>query len=256
MNEYFYRVWLPLHIITIVAFAAIFTGQVDLNWPIIIISWFLIGPVGMGVGYHRLFAHRQFETYKWIENLLGILGTLAAYAPLLFFAAQHQYHHKTSDSDEDPSSPVKYGFWESFLFWRLRQGVMKAVHTKNKPVKAIFRNRFLLRLSKHYDYIFYATVIILLICGPFWLINLFIVPAFIEHLRINIISSLSHMKMPFNYRPYDTKDDSQNNVIIGILSCGFGWHNTHHARPRRMICQERWYEIDIEGYICWLLKKR
>src|ERR1700756_376412 len=119
MNEHFYKVWLPLQIATLVAFMAISLGMVNLSLPLILTSWFLIGPVGMGVGYHRLFAHRSFSTHPVFEKILGILGTLAAYSPLLFFAAQHQYHHKTSDTKEDPSSPVEYGFWESFLTWRM-----------------------------------------------------------------------------------------------------------------------------------------
>ena len=255
MNEYFYKVWVPLQIITVIAFLAIGFSLVQLNWVLILISWFLIGPVGMGVGFHRLFAHRQFQTWPWVEKVLAVLGTFAAYSPLLFFAAQHQYHHKTSDSAEDPSSPVEYGFWESFLTWRMRKGVMKAVHTRNKPVRTILRDRFLLKISKNFAYILYGLVVILLLVGPFWLVNLFIVPVFLEHLRINVISSLSHMDLPFNYRLYDTMDKSQNNIVIGLISCGFGWHNSHHARPRKMLSQEKWWEIDLEGYIAWMLDK-
>lgn len=256
MNEYFYRVWIPLQVATLICFFAIALGLVGLNWWLILASWFLIGPVGMGVGYHRLFAHRSFETYPVIEKLLGILGTLAAYSPLLFFAAQHQYHHKTSDTKEDPSSPVEYGFWESFLTWRMRKSVLQAIHTRNQPIRVLMRDRFLIKLSKNFSLIVYAFFFILLICGPFWLINIFLIPTFIEHLRINIISSLSHMKLPFNYRTHKTGDESQNNVVIGILSCGFGWHNNHHARPRNMLSQEKWWEIDIEGYVAWLLSKK
>lgn len=255
MNSYFYKVYLPLQLATIASFVYIFTGAVEVQWWWAIPCWFLIGPVGMGTGFHRLFAHRSFETYRWAEVALGLLGTLAAYSPLLFFAAQHQYHHKTSDTEADPSSP-RLGFWESFLWWRMRESVLKQVVTRQESIRRLMRDRLLVKISKHFALINWAWWAVLLALGPTWFVSLVIVPCFIEHLRINVISSLSHMDLPFNYRPYATKDDSQNNVVIGILSCGFGWHNTHHARPLKALCQERWWEIDLEGYVAWLLTRR
>jgi fatty-acid desaturase len=255
MNEYFYKVWIPLQIATLIAIILLITGVVQINWLFVLISWFLIGPVGMGVGFHRLFAHRAFKTFPIIEKSLAILGTLAGYSPLLFFAAQHQYHHKTSDSAADPSSPTEYGFWESFLWWRLRKSVMKAVTIKQYCVRIVIRDRFLVWVSKNFHWINLAYALILLACGPFWLINLYLIPTFIEHMRVNLISSLSHINVPFSYRTYKTGDDSQNNLVIGVLSGGFGWHNNHHARPRKMLSQEKWWEIDIEGYVAWTLNK-
>ena len=255
MNSYFYSVFLPLQIATVISLFFVFSGVIQLNWWIIGIWWFLIGPVGMGTGFHRLFAHRSFETYRWAEIAMALLGTLACYSPLLFFAAQHQYHHKTSDSDLDPSSP-RLGFWESYLWWRLRESVLTAIVTRQESIRRLMRDRTLIKISKHFSKIVWVFAITLLVFSPFLFVNLLIIPTLIEHIRINVISSLSHMPLPFNYRPYNTKDDSQNNLVIGILSCGFGWHNTHHARPRQMLCQERWFEIDIEGYVAWLLSKR
>jgi stearoyl-CoA desaturase (delta-9 desaturase) len=84
---------------------------------------------------------------------------------------------------------------------------------------------------------------------------MFILPAFIEHARINAISSLSHMKLPLSYRNFDTPDDSYNNIVIGILSFGFGWHNNHHNNQRELINSHRWYEVDLEGLFARLISK-
>ncbi|MEY4333963.1 MAG: delta 9 acyl-lipid fatty acid desaturase, partial [Bacteroidota bacterium] len=137
MNWYFYRVWIPLQILTVVSFLAIILGHIEVNWFLVFISWFLIGPIGTGVGYHRLFSHRQFETWKPVEYLIALLGTLAAYAPVLFWASQHQYHHRVADTDKDPSSPTKFGFWESFLWWRMRQSVLKKIDLRNYPTRIL-----------------------------------------------------------------------------------------------------------------------
>ena len=107
MNWYFYKIWIPLQIATVLSIIAVCMGYVSLNWYVIFLAFFLVGPIGTGVGYHRLFSHRQFETWKPLEYIIAILGTLAAYAPVLFWASQHVYHHKHSDEPGDPSSPMQ-----------------------------------------------------------------------------------------------------------------------------------------------------
>jgi len=254
MNWYFYRVWIPLQLATVISFALILTGVVEVNWWLVIGSFLLMGPIGIGVGFHRLFSHRQFETYKPIEYTLALLGTLSAYAPVLFWASQHIFHHSHSDKDNDPSTP-KLGFWESFLFWRLRESTLTKIHVKNYPSLRIMRDPVLMFLSKHFQYIVLLYAIVLLILGPTYFISMFILPAFIEHARINAISSLSHMKLPLSYRNFDTPDDSYNNIVIGILSFGFGWHNNHHNNQRELINSHRWYEVDLEGLFARLISK-
>jgi len=121
MNWYFYKIWIPLQIATVLSIIAVCMGYVSINWYIVFAAFFLVGPVGTGVGYHRLFSHRQFTTWKPIEYTVAVLGTLAAYAPVLFWSSQHIYHHRHSDDAVDPSSPKQFGFIESFLLWRMRK---------------------------------------------------------------------------------------------------------------------------------------
>jgi len=256
MNWYFYRVWIPLQILTLISFLGIAFNYIDVNWYAVAIAWFLIGPVGTGVGYHRLFSHRQFETWKPVEYTLALLGTWAAYAPVLFWASQHQYHHKIADTDVDPSSPKIHGFWESFLWWRMRQSVLKKIDLRSIPTKMMLRDPVLLFFSKHFTKIIYVTVVVLACVDITMLVSLFVIPAFIEHMRVNLVSSASHLKIPFSYKNFVSADDGQNNILMGYLTMGFGWHNNHHALPRKLINQERWWEVDIEGIVAWALIKR
>lgn len=255
MNWYFYRIWIPLQILTMLVFIGVFMDVISINWWMVACSFFLIGPVGIGVGYHRLFSHRSFETWRPIEIALAILGTLAAYAPLLFWSAIHQQHHLVSDSKEDPSSPTQFGFWESFLFYRMRESSLRKVHIKNYCVRRILTDRILLNISKHFSKIVWGLAIVLGFINLEWLASLFVLPVFIEHLRSNVISSLSHMNIPLSYRNHDTIDDSQNNILLGYLSFGFAWHNNHHHEAKSPSLHQRWWELDIEGIIAGLLEK-
>lgn len=256
MNWYFYKIWIPLQLLTLAAFTAIVLGKIEVDWSLVFISWFLIGPVGTGVGYHRLFSHRQFETWKPVEYLIALLGTMAAYAPVLFWASQHQYHHRVADTDRDPSSPSKFGFWESFLWWRMRQSVLKKIDLRNYPTRILLKDPVLMFFSKHFTKIIYTVVIILTSIDINLSVSLFIIPVFIEHLRINLVSSASHLKIPFSYKNFESSDYGQNNILLGYATMGFGWHNNHHAKPRKLINHERWWEIDVEGIIAWMLRKK
>lgn len=75
----------------------------------------------------------------------------------------------------------------------------------------------------------------------------------IDFLRLGAVNYWCHRS---GYRNHETEDATTNNLILGWLGMGFGWHNNHHAQPGKLILTERWWEIDIEGYIGWLLTKK
>lgn len=255
-NPYFYRVWIPLQVLTVISIVAVLMGYVSLNWWVILTTWFLIGPIGCGVGIHRLFCHRQFETYKPIEYTLAILGVFAAYTPLAFFIGNHQFHHRYADRKIDPSSPVQYGFWESFLWWRLRNKALTSISIKGYCFRVFLRDEFLKFVSRNFDKILYAYIIFLSFFGFWAVVNFFVIPVLIEHTRLNLISSMGHMPSVFSYRNFDTKDASQNSLLFGLFSMGFGWHNNHHKNERELVNRHRWWEVDLEGYIAILISKR
>jgi len=42
---------------------------------------------------------------------------------------------------------------------------------------------------------------------------------------------------------------------VALLTFGEGWHNNHHAHPVSARHGLKWYEIDINWYGIWALKK-
>jgi len=55
------------------------------------------------------------------------------------------------------------------------------------------------------------------------------------------VNSVTHL---WGYRNYETDEDSRNNLIVGFISNGEGWHNNHHADPRSARHGHLWWEID------------
>lgn len=251
LNDFFFKFWLPSHLL-----ALLLLYYFPVNWGTVLLSWIVLGPIATGVGMHRLFSHRSFETHPIIEKFLAYLATLSAYAPILKWVAQHQYHHAHADTTDDPTSPKHKGFLNTFFYWRFLTENNSKVLLRSYCTKIVLRDKYLMFLSNHFYKIIWLHILILLLVSPSLLLSLYLLPVIIEAMRLNILNSVSHIeKFPFNYRNYEVKDTACNNLIFGYLSLGFGWHNNHHADPKKLILHDRWWEVDFEGYLGYLLGK-
>ena len=56
------------------------------------------------------------------------------------------------------------------------------------------------------------------------------------------VNSVTHL---WGYRTYETDERSRNNVFVGLLVHGEGWHNNHHAEPRSAKHGHHWWELDL-----------
>jgi stearoyl-CoA desaturase (delta-9 desaturase) len=56
------------------------------------------------------------------------------------------------------------------------------------------------------------------------------------------VGSVAHL---YGTRPFATRDDSRNNVVLVLLLLGDGWHNNHHRYcPSSARMGFRWWQID------------
>jgi stearoyl-CoA desaturase (delta-9 desaturase) len=74
-----------------------------------------------------------------------------------------------------------------------------------------------------------------------WLWGVIVRTVLVWHITWSV-NSVTHL---WGYRTYDTDDRSRNNVFVGIISNGEGWHNNHHADPRSAKHGHRWWELDV-----------
>src|SRR3954447_4580025 len=47
----------------------------------LLVGLYLLTALGITVGFHRLFTHRSFETYRIVQFVLGVLGSMAVQGP-------------------------------------------------------------------------------------------------------------------------------------------------------------------------------
>jgi fatty-acid desaturase len=245
----FFKIWLPMHILAVAAL-----WWIPSYWIELLLFWFVFGVIGNGVAAHRYFAHGQFQVARPLHWLLGVLTSLGGIGPANQWAIQHKTHHLYSDTEHDPHSPTN-GFWHTMYGWTLPNGANAKVYMQHRFAKRLAvqhaRDLSFVFFEKYHYALIYTFCAVLLTIDPV-LVLIYAAAYALDFVRLGLVNWFCHRS---GYRNFESNDHSTNNVWLGWLGMGFGWHNNHHANPGRMILTHRWWEIDVEGYIAWLFSK-
>jgi stearoyl-CoA desaturase (delta-9 desaturase) len=226
------------------------------TWKALVLAtvlWLISGSWGIGMGYHRLLTHRGYKTPRWVEYFLTTCATLALEGGPIFWVATHRIHHKFSDVEGDPHSPID-GKWWAHMGWILTG---KSMHhdttTLAKYVPDLAKDKFHVWITKyHYLPMVVLGLALLAIGGlPFLMWGIFLRTVIGLHATW-MVNSITHL---WGSRRFQTRDLSTNNWWVAILTFGEGWHNNHHAHPVSARHGLRWYEVDMNWYGIWTLKK-
>ncbi len=211
--------------------------------------------------YHRYFSHRTYQTNRFWQFVFAVLGNSAVQRGPLWWASHHRHHHRFADTDEDPHSPSRQGFWWSHIGWLTSD---RHFPTRAKYVKDWARFPELVWLNR-FDTLVPLLLAVLLYAfgaalkahapqlgtsGPQMLIwGFFISSTLLFHATVTI-NSLDHM---IGRRRYDTPDTSRNNWALALITLGEGWHNNHHHYAISARQGFFWWEIDITYYLLKLM---
>ncbi len=223
----------------------------------LLLGMYTITVLGVTVGFHRLFVHRSFETYLPVKVILTALGSMALQGTMIHWVGLHRWHHQHSDNPEDVHSPhhggrgilgFLRGFWHSHIGWAFRAdppGLDRYVQDLQKsPTLRAASSLFPL----------WAILGLLVpaaiggaVAGSWWgawigMVWGGLVRIFLVHHVTWSINSVCHI---WGFRPFRSEDESRNNIVLGILAFGEGWHNTHHAFPTSARHGLRWWEFDL-----------
>jgi len=219
-----------------------------------VVLWWFSGSVGIGMCYHRLLTHRGYKVPKWLEYFMTVCATLALEGGPIFWVATHRIHHQFSDQEGDPHSPID-GKWWAHMGWILTG---KSMHhdttTLAKYVPDLAKDKFHVWITKYHYVPMIVLGMALLATGglPFLMWGIFVRTVLGLHFTW-MVNSVTHT---WGSRRFATKDLSTNNWWVGtFLTFGEGWHNNHHAHPVSAQHGLTWYEIDLNWYGIWALKK-
>jgi len=240
----------PIHAIEVVTF---------------IVGYFVVG-MGTGIGFHRYFSHRSFETAPWVAYLLGAAGSMSFQSSLLTWVTDHRRHHAHTDNCGDNHSPIVDGHCEhgsglkglfhSHIGWMFDDtstdvNIYGRDLARDPVIRFYARTHYLWPLvslalpwlagyafgglTDAWGCVFAACVRTVLFQNSVWAVN-----------------SFGHT---FGYQNYRMRNNSKNNRILAALTFGDGYHNNHHRYPRSAFHGLRKWELDLNGLIILGLSK-
>jgi len=214
---------------------------------IAIVLWWFVGCWGVCIGYHRLLTHRSFNSPKWFEYFLAILGVLNWQGGPIRWVGVHRIHHAHSDEEGDPHTP-QHGFTWAHMFWLFLKNRVDALSV----TKDLQRDPVLVFIDRWAS--LPQIILAILLFGLGWLFlgswnggmswfiwGVCVRTVFVFH-STWFVNSASHT---WGYQNFDTGDNSKNNWWVALLAFGEGWHNNHHAQQRSAAHGMRWWEIDF-----------
>jgi stearoyl-CoA desaturase (delta-9 desaturase) len=225
-----------------------------------VLHW-ITGGIGICLGYHRLFTHRSFTTYRPLEWLIAWIGGMGGEGSAIDWVSNHRKHHALSDQEGDPHSP-REGAWWSHLLWLAKS---RTTPEHNAHVQRwapdLAKDPVLRFLGATFLGWHFLAAVVLFAAGYFtgglymacslMLWGLFVRLIFVMH-STWFVNSASHM---WGYVNYKTTDDSRNNWWVALITYGEGWHNNHHAYPRMANHGHKWWEFDVTFRTIRLLER-
>lgn len=219
-------------------------GYVNVWWIILshIVTCFYL--YCSSIGFHRLFSHKSYETYRPISMFLLLVGTLGAYGSSMHFTLSHIRHHLFSDTEDDPQQfeTLKDVFLPSYV---------------EKPATIAEKKMLFRRLGKYTEHriahnfywlIIIAFVSILLILGG-WKAALYLwaLPAGMTVFTGRLFNLWAHDGM-----------EQPTNVWWWGLPFGFSGehlHKNHHDSPGSWDYREKPSDMDGGAYVVWAIMK-
>jgi len=224
---------------------------------------YVFGTLGINLGFHRLLSHRSFKCPLWVEHTMAVLGVCCLEKTPGQFVATHRAHHQHEDDELDPHSPLVTLFWGhmGWLFFENRQ--LDNIGSYDRYARDVFRDPFYLWLERKFGwlwlYIAHAVLFYLagfavgviqshgsIMAGVQFGMSVLVWGALLRTVLVwHITWSVNSFGHVWGYKNYETRGNSRNNLLVGLISNGDGWHNNHHADQRAASHGHKWWELDV-----------
>jgi fatty-acid desaturase len=249
ISKYSWFSFLPMITLGMLTIVFFITGIIPL-WYLVLsfISWVLVSGLGVAVGFHRIFSHNTHPNLpKWKENIILFFGTMSGQGSSITWTSIHRgYHHKYSDTVKDLHSPI-HGKFYAFFTWTTKM-TQDNLGFNMKYAGKLLRDPNHIWFHNNQLKILWGVPLLLLLID--WKLSLTLVclPTALALLQDNLVNVFGHLKGIIGYRNFQTTDNSQNNIILGYLGWGQGWHNNHHYDPKSYDfgsgISGKWWEFD------------
>jgi fatty-acid desaturase len=213
--------------------------------------------LGHSVGLHRGIIHRTYETHPFVRGVLAELFVLTGLGGPLSWARLHAVRDYWQNQREAPPS---LGYAHSLakdFWWNLhcRFGTDETVPLRRLPPD-VMNDRFLRFLEATWPLHTLAFALVVFALGGAdavaVCVALRVVLSILGHWAIGYAS---HVWGEERYVIDGASTSGRNSWVLGVISFGEGFHNTHHAFPNSARMGLRWYEFDLGWYALLALRE-
>lgn len=235
------------------------------SWTGVLLALFglyVFGTLGINLCYHRLLTHQGFICPKWLERSFATLGVCCLQDTPARWVTIHRLHHKHSDEQPDPHSPLVTALWGHFGWLMVENREINSMATYERYARDILRDPYYLNLERKtmwaWVYLLHAMVFYVVGMAAGWMwtgtllggvqfgLSVLVWGVFVRTVAVwHITWSINSLTHLFGYQSYNTGENSRNNWIVALISNGEGWHNNHHADQRAAAHGHRWWEFDV-----------
>lgn len=202
---------------------------------------------------HRSQAHRAVEFSPAVAHFMRFWLWMTTGMVTKQWVAIHRKHHRFTDQEGDPHSPVIYGikrvFFKGAGLYHLasKDKEMVEQYGVGTPSDWIEQNLY----SPHSRFgILLMLVIDLLFFGPWGLIVWAVQMLWIPFWAAGVVNGIGHW---WGYRNGNSKDSSKNISPWGIIIGGEELHNNHHLNPASAKLSAKKWEFDLGWFYIRIL---
>jgi len=259
---------LVIHLIALLAFVPWL-----FSWTGVIVMFaglYVFGTLGISLCFHRLLTHRGLVCPKPLEHAFAVLGICCMQDTPARWVAMHRRHHEHADEQPDPHSPLVNFLWAHIGWLVFKNKDLIRLGLTNRYAKDILRDPFYALVERKGPWLCIVAASWLIFFSGGFAAELLLGGSPMQALQFGLslliwgvfvrtvlvwhttwaVNSVTHV---WGYRNYETGESSRNNLLIGYLTNGEGWHNNHHAHPRSARYGHKWWEMDVTWLIVRLL---
>lgn len=180
--------------------------------------WF-VGGIAVSVYVHRGLAHGVVQFHPVIEYILLIFSIGSGIGTPVGWAAIHRMHHEYLDTDQDPHSPWRIGFWRSYFhLWN-----WEAKDVPYRMAKGLISNK---RAMMFHNWAVPILILFWIGCFSFgmWFATAAALGAAFGVHGMGLTNAFSH-------HGKERKEIRDLPKWLSWVNVGEGQHEYHHARP-------------------------
>jgi len=244
-----------LHIVLrhVGAVAAIILFPLNESLVMLLLVSYSIRMWGMEAVYHRYFSHRSFQTSRWFQFTLALIGIQCGQRGPLWWAYVHRVHHRAADTVQDRHSPIAYSFGQAYFGW-MRRPDFAQVDWNVVPDFAKYPE--LRWLTRFYE-VPLELVGLLIAAGGHWgwlgpqvtawsaLLWGYCVPTMLVMHATAMVNTFGHLpRFRGGYRRYRVDTYTVNRPVLSFFMLGAAFHNNHHRLASSARAGFAWFELD------------